>query len=77
MIRKQIYLEEGLVRRLRKAATARRRSASALIREAVQRYLDEEPSLADDPIREIIGGSRGGPRDASVEHDRYLYRSDR
>ena len=76
VIRKQIYLEEALSRRLRRAAAARRRSASSLIREAVVRYLDAEPS-SDDPIRGFIGGSEGGPKDASVEHDRYLYGSDR
>ena len=77
VIRKQIYLEESLSRRLRRAAAARRRSASALIREAVVRYLDEEHAPDDDPIRGFIGKGRGGPRDAAVEHDRYLYRGDR
>jgi len=77
VIRKQIYLEETLSRRLRRAAAARGRSASALIREAVVRYLDEEPVSGDDPIREFIGGAKGGRADASVEHDRYLYGSDR
>jgi len=77
VIRRQIYIDAALARRLRRAAAARGRTASALIREAVHRYLDDEGPPADDPIRAFIGGSTGGPADASVEHDRYLYGSDR
>lgn len=77
VIRKQIYIDEALSRRLRRVAAARGRSASALIREAVGRYLDEAAPSAGDPILGFIGGSSGGPADASVEHDRTLYGSDR
>lgn len=75
--RTQIYFDEPLHRRLRRAAAAQRRSAAALIREATARYLDEERREGDDPIRAFISGAEGGPRDAAREHDRYLYGSDR
>ena len=72
--RTQIYLEEELDRSLRARAEAEGRSAAAVIREAVRRYLAEhgtEPSA--DPFLAIAGTFSGGPPDASVEHDRYLY----
>lgn len=77
MIRRQIYLDEKLCDDLHRAAARKRRSASALIREAVARYLEEGAGVSDDPIRRFIGGSSGGSKDAAAEHDRYLYGSDR
>lgn len=77
MRRTQIYFDEGLHRRIHRAAAAQGRSAAALIREAAERYLDEEKRPSEDPIRAFIGGSKGGRRDAAREHDRYLYGSDR
>ena len=73
MIRRQIYLDEDLARRLRRAAAARRRTVSALIREAIARYVADPTT---DPMLRFIGGSRGGRPDASANHDRYLYGSD-
>jgi predicted transcriptional regulator len=77
MRRTQIYFDEPLFKRVRKVAAAQRRSAAALIREATARYLDQTRGHDDDPIRAFIGKGTGGPRDAAVDHDRYLYGSDR
>lgn len=76
MLRKQIYMDESLDRRVRKAARAQRRSAASLIREAVAAHLERIGPPAGDPLLEIIGLYRGGPKDASVEHDKYLYGTD-
>ena len=42
MKRTQIYLDEGLDRRLRSRARKEQRSAAALIRDAVRTYLDAQ-----------------------------------
>jgi hypothetical protein len=74
MKRTQIYLDEELDEELRQAAVAEGRSAAAIIREAVHRYLAEQVPRADpDPILQLAGAFSGGPKDASTEHDRYLY----
>lgn len=74
MKRTQIYLDEDLDERLRTAALAEGRSAAALIREAVRLYLrmDNGQPTAD-PFLQLAGTMSGGPKDASTDHDRYLY----
>lgn len=71
--RTQIYFDEPLHRRIRRAAAAQRRSAAALIREAAARYLDQLSPDDEDPIRKLIGAGKGGPPDAAKKHDKYLY----
>jgi hypothetical protein len=72
--RKQLYLEEDLDERLRVAAAAEGRSAAALVRDAVRRYLAEgESPTESDPFLEIAGAFSGGPGDSAAEHDEYLY----
>jgi metal-responsive CopG/Arc/MetJ family transcriptional regulator len=74
MKRTQIYLEEELDRDLREAAKAEGRSAAALIREAVRRYLaGTKRTPEEDPFLSVAGSIRGGPRDSALSHDRYLY----
>jgi plasmid stability protein len=72
--RLQIYLDEGLDRQLRQRAAAEGRSAAAVIRAALARYLAPggEPD-GDDPIRAVAGSLHGLPADAAVAHDRQLY----
>jgi hypothetical protein len=77
MRRTQIYFDEPLYRRIRRAAAREGRSAAALIREAAARYLEHRADDEEDPIRAFIGGANGGPPDAAKEHDRYLYGTDR
>jgi len=74
MRRTQIYFEEDLDRELRAVAAAEGRSAAALIREAVRRYLaDRGHGGRGDPILTMIGTIEGLPADAAAEHDRDLY----
>ncbi|HXF71919.1 MAG TPA: ribbon-helix-helix protein, CopG family [Actinomycetota bacterium] len=72
MKRTQIYLDEELDRRLRAAAAAEGRSASAVIRDAVRAYLDRTRVPPSDPFRALIGAFQG-PEDGAEEHDLYVY----
>ncbi len=64
-----LKLPDALHRRLAATATRSRRSKSAIIREALERYLDEvEPAPAGsvyDLLRDLIG-SVEGPKDLST-----------
>jgi len=65
-----IRISESLVKRLKKHAGMKRRSESALVREALENYLGEAPipNSAYDLAREagLIGCVRGGPSDLST-----------
>jgi predicted transcriptional regulator len=65
-----IRISKSLAKRLKKHAGARRRSKSALVREALEDYLVEAPasSSAYDLARKagLIGCVRGGPSDLSA-----------
>ena len=60
-------ISESLVKRLKKQAGMKRRSESALVREALENYLGEAPTSisAYDLAREagLIGCACGGPSD--------------
>jgi hypothetical protein len=75
--RTQIYLDEELGDQLRAAADAEGRSAAAIVREAVVRYLAERHGRAGgDPFLELAGAFPGGPADGAERHDRDLYGTD-
>ncbi|MBZ5664674.1 MAG: ribbon-helix-helix domain-containing protein [Acidobacteriia bacterium] len=65
-----IRISESLVKRLKKQAGMKRRSESALVREALENYLGETPtsSSAYDLAKEagLIGCVRCGPSDLST-----------
>jgi plasmid stability protein len=71
--RTQIYLDDDLDKQLRATAAAEGRSAAAVIREAVRRYLLDRPGGPQDPIQAAIGSVTGLPADAAEHHDRDLY----
>jgi plasmid stability protein len=74
MKRTQIYLEEELDRELRTVAAAEGRSAAAVIREAVRRYLaGREHAGQEDPFLAIAGSVAGRAKDGALNHDHYLY----
>jgi hypothetical protein len=79
MERKQIYLDAGQEEALKQLAERERTSVSALIRSAVDEYLEEHltPEVApeDHPIWSIIGiaGGPDMPTDGAENHDRALY----
>ncbi len=70
-----IRISESLVKRLKKQAGMRRRSESALVREALENYLAEAPAsrsaydLAD--AAGLIGCVRGAPSDLSVNRKHF------
>lgn len=68
-----IRVSESLVKRLKQHAGMRRRSESALVREALENYLGEAPasSSAYDLAREagLIGCVRGGRSDLSTNRE--------
>jgi hypothetical protein len=77
MVRTQIQLTEQQARRLRAQARARGLSLAEVIRRYVEKGLAEEaPDRAAlyDRAAQLVGKhrDRGGKRDISAEHDRYL-----
>jgi predicted DNA-binding protein len=70
-----IRISEALVKRLKKQAEMKRRSESALVREALENYLGEAPTSrsAYDLAREagLIGCVRGLPSDLSANRKHF------
>jgi len=80
MKRKQIYLTEEQERRLKELAVDRRVPEAALIREALNAFLDEHSfkgfdRMEDSPLWALVGlvDSPEGPTDGALNHDHYLY----
>ncbi|HEY5573906.1 MAG TPA: CopG family transcriptional regulator [Anaerolineales bacterium] len=69
----QIYLREDQVEALRIVAERRGESIAALVREGVDRLLDELPPN-EDPLLDIIGLYDSGQGDLAEKHDEYLAR---
>lgn len=67
----QIYLQPEQLNRLRAMAARRNVSIAELVRQGVDRLLEELP-VEDDPLLDIIGLVDGGPEDLSERHDSYL-----
>ena len=76
----QVYLESEQKLRLNALARSRGRPAAELIREAVERYLDEHSQSIEtgDPLLDLIGaaGALETERDVASNHHRYLAVSD-
>jgi hypothetical protein len=75
--RKQIYLDSESEQRIRKLARATGLSEAEHIRRAIAAYVAEVPEAKTDehPLMQMIGicDSKTGPKDAAVNHDKYLY----
>jgi hypothetical protein len=69
----QIYLREDQVEALRAVAERRGESMAALVRQGVDKLLDEIPP-EEDPLLEIIGLYDSGRGDLAEKHDEYLIR---
>jgi hypothetical protein len=67
----QIYLRPEQLSRLRAIADRRNVSIAELVRQGVDRLLDDLP-IEDDPLLDIIGLVDDGPNDLSERHDTYL-----
>lgn len=73
--RTQVYFPKDLYRRIEKMAKMEAKSSAAVIREAVERYLEEEREIdwENDPIFKLAGLGSSELGDLSVNHDHYLY----
>jgi len=69
----QIYIDEEQDRLLERLARLKRTSKSRLIRESIERYLEELVPLERDPALGIVGlAGKVGKEDLSERHDAYL-----
>lgn len=72
MIRTQIYLPEAMVRKLRAIRSQQKRAVGEIIREAVEKFLNDQKDEND--ILELTKLElSGGPKDLSDNLDAYLY----
>ena len=77
MVRTQIQLTEEQYKKLKQLARRREQSLATLVREGVERVLQEanEPNL-DEARRHallIVGKYQSGEMDVSTHHDKYLF----
>jgi hypothetical protein len=76
MRRKQLYLDDASDRALKRLAARTGRSEASHVREALRRYLGEQPGEDQgDPLERLIGlvDDERGPVDVAENHDHYLY----
>ena len=75
MRRKQVYVDDVSERALKRLAARTGRSEAFHVREALRRYLDDQPVDAADPLERLIGlvDESSGPDDVAENHDHYLY----
>ena len=73
MVRTQIQLTEEQARALKEMAVRRGVSMAELIRESVQRLIEErEEAEKWRRALEVLGKYRDGASDVSINHDKYL-----
>ncbi len=72
-----IRLPEDLLRTLKYRAIEEKKSVNQIIREAIEMSLAVASQPGEerqkDPFEDVIGIARSGIKDASSNHDRYLY----
>jgi len=75
MIRKQIYLEETMIKQIIEIAEKKGLSQSEVIRQSLANYIRDEQSKGKlkDPLLELIGLIDAPLTDGSLEHDKYIY----
>ena len=74
--RSQVYLGEDQIRLLKLEARKENLSVSELIREAIQNFLTKKSKAVNwdtDPLTKAIGKCHSDVKDASTNHDFYLY----
>ena len=75
-----IRLPEDLLKALKYRAIEEKKSMNQIIRQAIEMSLgvvSQTPGIDRDAFEEVIGIAKSGIRDASLKHDRYLYREKR
>lgn len=77
LVRKQVYLDPERNRQIKRLARASGLSEAEHIRRAIASYVDDlkEVDGSGHPLLRLIGicDNPRGPKDAAVEHDRFLY----
>jgi predicted transcriptional regulator len=75
--RTQVYFPLNLFRRVEEKAKEKSKSSAAIIREAVELYLEKEKEKEidweNDPIFKLAGIASSGLGDLAENHDKYLY----
>lgn len=75
--RTQVYFPEELYSKIKERAESESKSMAAILREAVERYLQEEEkekvNWEDDTLFKLEGIMRSGLGDLAANHDHYLY----
>jgi len=72
--RTQVYFPEKLYRDVKQRAKAESKSVAAVVREAVEKHLEEkEIDWENDPFFKAVGFIKSGVADMSVNLDHYLY----
>jgi hypothetical protein len=72
--RTQVYFPEKLYRDVKRRAKAESKSVAAVVREAVEKHLEEkEIDWENDPFFKAVGFIKSGVTDMSVNLDHYLY----
>ena len=67
----QVYLRQDQIEPLRAEATRRGVSLAELVRQGVDRLLEETP-IEEDPLWKIVGIMDSGVGDLAENHDEYL-----
>jgi hypothetical protein len=67
----QVYLRPEQIESLRAIAERRKVSMAELIRQGVDRVLEDVPA-EEDPLWNIIGIMDSGPNDLAENHDKYI-----
>jgi hypothetical protein len=73
--RTQMYFPEDLLDGLKRKAEKEKTTVSHIVRSAVLELIkkDREKDWQEDPLWNMVGSSRSGNTDLSVNHDEYLY----
>jgi predicted DNA-binding protein len=72
--RTQVYFPEETYQKILRKARLESKSAAAIIREAVNKYVEEEDiDWENDPLWKTVGIMNSKKGDISRNHDRYIY----
>lgn len=77
MIRTQIYLPEDLYREIGWLAKKEKKAKAQVIREALEKEVEKKQGNAGETLLKLAAMAKKykwkGPKDLSVNHDKYLY----
>jgi hypothetical protein len=76
MVRKQIYLEESTIKKIKEIASSEKISESEFIRQSLKKHIEEKISQRKmkNPLLDLIGISDSDITDGSINHDECIYR---